>query len=124
MADTITSDELQKKLEKLSMLDRREYFVINTNFECQFSCKDNTRGPSFSEWKKDDNSPAEFSMSEQLSVVDRSDYTKHYIGSMQLQRDLKTYGEKIFATLWLKDINSKSDKSKWDRMLVVTDLFV
>jgi len=124
MADTTRRDEMQKKLEKLSKLDRREYFIINTDFECQFSCTDNSRGPAFSEWKKDDNSPSEFSESEQLCVVDRSDYTKHYIGLVQLQRDQALNDGKLFASLWLKDLNSKSDKPKWDRMLAVTSLFV
>lgn len=124
MDDTMNADEMQKKLEKLSKLDRREYFIINSDFECQFSCKDNSKGPAFSEWRKDSNSPSVFAESEQLSVVDRRDYTKHYIGSVQLQRDPALNDGKLFASLWLKDLSSKSDEPKWDRMLVVTSLFV
>lgn len=124
MADTMNANEMQNKLEKLSKLDRREYFVINTDFECQFSCKDNSKGPAFSEWRKDSNSLSMFAESEQLIVVHRNDCTKHYIGSVQLQRDLALNDGKLFASLWLKDLSSKSDGPKWDKMIVVTSLCV
>lgn len=118
-------DEIQKKLEKLLTIDRGEYFIVNSDFECRFFNKNGPKGLSFSAWKKDNNSPSEFCFSEQLLVFGRSGCAKHYIGSIQLQRDPKLHDGKSFAVLLLKDLRStKSDESKWDKMLEITSLFV
>lgn len=114
---------MQSKIEKLLSLNEKRgsrVFTINQKFRCNFRDSDSTN--VFSAWKRDTNSPSEFSCSEHLDVTDISD-DSNYNGMIQIQRDPKLNNGKYFATLWLnRSGNLEAIPKKWDRMSVVTEL--
>lgn len=111
-------DEMQEKIKKLLEVDSREYFTVNNSkFECHF-WKNRTGDKSFSEWRKDENSPSLFCEA-RLSIYDNADRGKMLEGLILVQRD-DAATNSLSAVLYIKPLRAE----KWQSMHVVTNLIV